>query len=112
MGIQMPADEVLFFPTLPLRVDSVRAKRGDSVTGRVMTVSNSRLADRLLALDQRREARSPGRSVTIEEPDLGVKTTGTVTLVSDRPGTHKADPGRIYLEVTPRPRRHSWSAPR
>ena len=44
MGIQVPANEVLFFPTLPLRVDSVRVRRGDSVAGRVMTVSNSRLA--------------------------------------------------------------------
>ncbi len=102
VGIQMPADEVLFFPTLPLRVDNVRAKRGDSVTGRVMTVSNSRLAvDSSLSLNDAKLVRQ-GAQVTIEEPDLGVKTTGAVTLVSDRPGTHQADPGRIYLEVTPK----------
>jgi hypothetical protein len=101
IGIQVPADEVLFFPTLPLRVDNVRARRGDSVAGRVMTVSNSRLAvDSSLSINDAKLVRS-GAAVTIEEPDLAVKTTGAVTLVADRPGTHRADPGRIYLEVTP-----------
>jgi hypothetical protein len=102
MGIHVPADEVLFFPTLPLRVDDARAKRGDSVTGRVMTVSNSRLAvDSSLSVNDAKLIRQ-GAAVTIEEPDLGVKTTGRVTFVADRPGTHKADPGRFYLEVTPK----------
>jgi putative peptidoglycan binding protein len=101
VGIQVPADEVLFFPTLPLRVDNVRSKRGDSVNGRVMTVSNSRLAvDSSLSINDAKLVRQ-GATVTIEEPDLSVKTTGRVTLVADRPGTHRADPGRVYLEVTP-----------
>jgi hypothetical protein len=39
--------------------------------------------------------------VTIEEPDLGVRTTGVVSTVADRPGTNKVDPARVYLEVTP-----------
>ena len=38
----------------------------------------------------------------IEEPDLGIKTTGIVTQVADRPGTHKVDPGRVYVSITPR----------
>jgi hypothetical protein len=102
MGIQVPADEVLFFPTLPLRVDSVRARRGDAVTGRVMTVSNSRLAiDSSLSVNDAKLVRA-GAPVTIEEPDLGVKASGVVSLVADRPGTHKVDPGRIYLEVKPK----------
>jgi hypothetical protein len=102
MGIQVPADEVLFFPTLPLRIDSVRSRRGDQVTGRVMTVSNSRLAvDASLSLNDAKLVHN-GAQVAIEEPDLGVRTTGTVTFVGDRPGTHQVDPGRIYLEVTPK----------
>jgi putative peptidoglycan binding protein len=102
IGIQVPADEVLFFSTLPLRIDSVRSRRGDTITGRVMTVSNSRLAiDSSLSLNDAKLVRN-GAPVTIEEPDLGVRTTGTVSLVADRPGTHKVDPGRIYLEVKPK----------
>ena len=73
MGIQVPADEILFFSTLPLRVDSVRVRRGDTVTGRVMTVSNSRLAiDSSLSPNDAKLVR-PGATVKIEEPDLGVK---------------------------------------
>ena len=102
IGIQVPADEVLFFRTLPLRVDSVRVRRGDSVTGRVMTVSNSRLAvDSSLSVNDAKLVRS-GASVTIEEPDLAIRTTGVVSQVADRPGTHAVDPSRLYLAVAPR----------
>jgi multidrug efflux pump subunit AcrA (membrane-fusion protein) len=102
MGVSVPANEVLFFPTLPLRVDTVKIKRGDSAAGtQVMTVSNSRLAiDSSLSLDDARLVRA-GASVKIEEPDLGVRTTGAVTQVADRPGTNKVDPSRVYLEVSP-----------
>ena len=92
IGVLVPANEVLFFPTLPLRVDSVRAKRGDSASGRVMTVSNSRLAvDSSLSLDDAKLVRV-GAPVKVEEPDLGVRTSGVVTQVADRPGTNKVDP--------------------
>jgi peptidoglycan hydrolase-like protein with peptidoglycan-binding domain len=101
IGVHVPANEVLFFSTLPLRVDSVRVKRGDSVGGRVMTVSGSRLAvDSSLSLDDAKLVRV-GANVKIDEPDLGVRTTGVVTEVADRPGTNKVDPSRVYLEVTP-----------
>jgi peptidoglycan hydrolase-like protein with peptidoglycan-binding domain len=102
IGIQVPANEVLFFPTLPLRVDSVGVRRGDNAGGKVMTVSNSRLAiDSSLSLNDAKLVR-PDARVTIEEPDLGVRTTGVVRQVADRPGTHKVDPARVYLEVAPR----------
>jgi peptidoglycan hydrolase-like protein with peptidoglycan-binding domain len=101
MGITVPANEVLFFPTLPLRVDTVRVRRGDSVTGQVMTVSNSRLGiDSSLSLTDAKLVRR-GALVKIEEQDLGVRASGAVTQVADRPGTHKVDPSRVYLEVTP-----------
>jgi peptidoglycan hydrolase-like protein with peptidoglycan-binding domain len=101
IGIQVPANEVLFFPTLPLRVDTLIARRGDSGAGNVMTVSNSRLAiDSSLSLNDAELVRQ-GADVTIEEPDLGVRASGTVSQVADRPGTHKVDPTRVYLEVAP-----------
>lgn len=101
IGIQVPANEVLFFPTLPLRVDTLIARRGDSVSGNVMTVSNSRLAiDSSMSLNDAKLVRQ-GAEVTIEEPDLGVRASGTVSQVADRPGTHKVDPTRVYLEVAP-----------
>lgn len=101
IGIVVPANEVLFFSSLPLRVDSVRVRRGDSVATNVMTVSNSRLAiDSSVSLNEAKLVR-PGARVTVEEPDLGVRTSGVVTEVADRPGTHKVEPSRVYLEVAP-----------
>jgi multidrug efflux pump subunit AcrA (membrane-fusion protein) len=101
-SIQVPADEILFFPVLPLRVDAVNLKPGDPLSGKVMTVTNSRLAiDSSLAANDAALVR-PGQAVTIEQPDLGIKITGTVTRVADRPGTNGvSDPSRVYLEVTP-----------
>jgi hypothetical protein len=102
MGVYVPANEVLFFPTLPLRVDTVRVRRGDSAAGHVMTVSNSRLAvDSSLSLGDAKLVREDA-PVTIEEPDLGVRASGVVSQVADRPGTHKVDPARVYLEVVPK----------
>ena len=43
LGIQLPVNEVLFFASLPLRIDDVTVKTGDELTGPVMTVSNSQL---------------------------------------------------------------------
>jgi hypothetical protein len=100
-GIQVPANEVLFFPTLPLRVDTVKAKRGSTVSGAVMTVTNSRLAiDSSLSVSDRKLVRV-GDPVTIEEQDLGIRLRGTVTRVADTPGTNRVDPARFYLQITP-----------
>ena len=100
-GVQVPANEVLFFRTLPLRVDAVQAKFGSQVTGRVMTVTNARLAvDSSLSIQDAGLVR-PGNRVVIDAQDLGIRTTGTVTYVANKPGTNKVDPSRVYMEVTP-----------
>ena len=101
-GIQLPANELLFFPKLPLRVDDSSVKRGDSISGAVMTVSNSQLAaDSSLSISDAKLVRV-GMPVTIEEQELGITVRGTVTRVADKPGTDKVDPTRVYFEVTPR----------
>ena len=100
-GIQLPANEVIFFRSLPLRVDSVTTKVGSIVTGSVMTVTNARLAvDSSLSIQDAGLVR-PGNRVVIDAQDLGIKTTGTVTFVANKPGTNKVDPSRVYMEVTP-----------
>jgi Putative peptidoglycan binding domain len=105
-GVQVPANEVLFFPTLPLRVDVIKAKRGDTVTGRVMDVTGSRLAvDSSLSVSDAKLVH-PGDPVTIEDQDLGVTTRGKVKDVGQTPGTsppgtNPVDPSRFYLGVTP-----------
>ncbi|MDQ4096674.1 MAG: hypothetical protein M3144_02230, partial [Actinomycetota bacterium] len=100
-GIAVPADEVLFLPTLPVRVDDAKLKAGDEVVGPVMTVTNAQLIiDSALSRDDAKLVRQ-GAPVTLRAPDLGVDGTGTVTHVATSPGTNGVDPQRFYLEVTP-----------
>lgn len=101
LGTQVPADEVLFFPTLPLRIDDVKVKPGDAVTGPVMTVTNSRLAidAALSAVDAKIVHK--GAAATITEPERAVRATGSVTDTANTPGTRGVDPQRFYMEVTP-----------
>ena len=83
-GVQVPANEVLFFPTLPLRVDAVKAKRGDSISGKVMDATTSELVvDSSLSVSDRALVR-PGDRVDIEDQDLNIKTHGIVREVSGR----------------------------
>jgi hypothetical protein len=101
-GVQVPANEVLFFSSLPVRVTSVSARRGNTISGSVMKVSRSGLAvDSSLSVSDAKLVR-PGDPVIIEEQDLGIKTRGRVTSVANTPGTNRVDPGRFYLAVTPR----------
>ena len=99
--IQVPADEVLFFPAVPLRIDDVTVKEGDEPTGPVMTVSSSTLSvDGALTAQDAKLVRA-GADVKIAAADLGVQAAGTVTTVADQPGTQGADAQRYYLQVTP-----------
>lgn len=109
-GVQVPADEVLFFASLPVRVDSLAVKRGSQLAGSVMTVSNSRLAiDTSLSVSDAKLVRR-GLPVRIEELDLGVRISGRVSLVANKPGTiptdlagtTPVDPARTYAEVLPK----------
>jgi peptidoglycan hydrolase-like protein with peptidoglycan-binding domain len=100
LGIQVPVDEVLFFPALPLRVSEAKRGQGEEVVGPVMTVTSSRLViDSALSQGDAKLVR-PGAPVAIRVPDLGVEATGTVTQVATTPGTNGVDPQRFYMEVT------------
>ena len=100
-SVQVPANEILFFPTLPLRVDTVKAKRGSAVSGSVMNVTSSRLVvDSSLSVSDANLVRIGDRAV-IDDQDLNIKTSGFVSAVADQPGTNKVDPSRFYMSVTP-----------
>lgn len=102
LGVQVPADELLFLPTLPLRVDEVKVKVGDQLAGPAMTVSSAVLAiDGALTLDDARLVRAEAQ-VAVSAQELGVRGTGVVKEVSTTPGTRGVDPQRFYFEVTPK----------
>jgi peptidoglycan hydrolase-like protein with peptidoglycan-binding domain len=101
LGLQIPAGEILFFPTLPVRVDEAKLAVGEEATGPVMTVTSSRLVveSALSATDAK--LIKEGDGVVIRATESGVEATGTVSHVATSPGTHGVDPQRYYLEVTP-----------
>ena len=100
-SVQVPADEVLFFPTLPVRVDDVKLKVGDEANGQVMTVTNSRLViDSSLSAEDARSVLKDA-TVAIKASDQNINATGKVTNVATQPGTNGVDPTKFSVEVTP-----------
>lgn len=95
----VPADELIFVPTLPVRVESLHATIGDPAQGTVLMVTNDQLAVDSQLLLAEASLVKPGMPVTIDEPDLGVQATGTVVLVADNPGTNGVDSYHVYFET-------------
>ena len=99
VGVQVPVDEVIFVPVLPVRVGQINVLVGNPASGPVMAVTDNRLAiDSSLALDEAPLVK-PDMPVTIDEPSLGIKASGVVARVADTPGTFGVDGFHIYFEV-------------
>ena len=99
LGVQVPADEIVFIPALPVRVHEVTARVGDPLRGTVMSVTDNQLAiDSSLPLNAAQLVK-PGMSVAIDEQALGINATGVVAWVANTPGTHGVDGYHIYFEV-------------
>ncbi|MEW5957924.1 MAG: peptidoglycan-binding protein [Chloroflexota bacterium] len=98
-GVMVPLDEIVFFPTVPIRVEQINVAVGDTLSGPILTVTNNQLViDSSLRLDEASLVK-PGMTVAIDEPDLGLKATGVVSKVADSPGTFGVDGFHIYFEV-------------
>jgi hypothetical protein len=98
-GVQVPADEILFVRTLPVRVEQIDAMVGDMARGPVMKVTNNQLAiDASLRIDEAPLVK-PGMTVAIDEQALGIKATGVVQWLGASPGTHGLDNYHIYCEI-------------
>jgi len=99
LGFQVPADEVIFLPALPVRVHEVSASVGANASGSVMSVTDNQLSiDSRLPIETAPLVRA-GMRVAVDEQALGVKTTGVVETVANTPGTHGADGYHFYLGV-------------
>jgi peptidoglycan hydrolase-like protein with peptidoglycan-binding domain len=99
--VRLPADEVVFLPQLPVRVDEVTAKRGDTLAGPVMAVTSSQVVvDSSLGVSDAKLVRV-GDPVTIDEQELGIRARGRVAVLDTTPGTRKVDPNRFFLRVVP-----------
>jgi hypothetical protein len=99
LGVQVPADEVVFIPALPVRVEEVTAAVGAHAVGPVLSVTDNQLAvDSALPLDSAPLVR-PGMRVALDERTLGVRASGVVKMVAGTPGTRGVDGFHIYFEV-------------
>lgn len=99
LGVQVPADEIVFIPALPVRVEDITAKVGDPARGAMMSVTDNQLSiDSLLTLEAASLVK-PGMPVRIDEQALGIKATGLVEFVAETPGTRGADGYHVYFEV-------------
>jgi hypothetical protein len=98
-GVKVPVDEIIFLPSLPVRVEKLHANIGDNAGGPILTVTNNQLAiDSALPLDEAPLVK-PGMPVAIDEPDLGIAAKGTVQRVAESPGTDGVDGFHIYFET-------------
>lgn len=101
VGVVVPANEVLFFPNLPLRVDEPKVKRGDDGTKEVMVVTTSRLAiDGSVPIPDAKLVQV-GDKVAVVSTELGIEAAGVVTKLADKPGTNGVDAQKVYMEVVP-----------
>jgi peptidoglycan hydrolase-like protein with peptidoglycan-binding domain len=99
LGIQVPVDELVFIPSLPVRVEELKAVVGGPATGTVMTVTNNQLSiDSSVTLDSAPMIK-PGMPVSIDEQALGVKARGVVLSVASTPGTRGVDGLHFYFEI-------------
>lgn len=99
LGVQVPADEVVFLANLPVRVESVSGTVGNPASGTVLSVTDNQLVvDSSLALDAAQLVKA-GMPVAIDEPALGIKASGVVTMVATTPGTRGVDGFHVYFET-------------
>ena len=98
-GVQVPADEVVFVASDPVRVSELLLVLGDAVAGPVMTVTDASVhVDAGVALADAGLVQ-PGMNVTIDEPDLGIATHGIVASVASAPGTNGVDGFHVYVAI-------------
>ena len=101
LGTWLPAGEVVFLKSMPVRVDQVAVSRGSVIEGSFITVSGSELALRSSVTERDAPRIEVGMEVQIENPETGGTIPGVIALKADRAGTDGVQPDRIYLEITP-----------
>ena len=82
-GVTVPAGEIVFLPSLPLRIDQVEAEVGETPPAGFVWVSGARLAvdSSIDAVDA--DLVRVGQEVTIEVPGVDRTFTGTIAEVAD-----------------------------
>jgi peptidoglycan hydrolase-like protein with peptidoglycan-binding domain len=99
LGYQLPLDEIVFIPALPVRVEEVTAAVGNAASGPIMSVTDNQITIHSSLSLEAAPLVKPGMEALIDEPAVGIKTKGIVEFVEDTPGTHGVDGYHIYFAV-------------
>lgn len=99
-GVQVPADEVIFVPSAPVRVAEHAAELGARADAPLLAVTDSVITVIGALPIEEAGLVAEGMEVAIDEPDLGISATGTVSGVAGQPGTNGADGFHVSFEVT------------
>jgi hypothetical protein len=98
-GVRVPADEIIFVPSLPVRVSEQLVPLGASVEGPIMAVTDSVVVIDSSVPVEEATLVAAGKTVLIDEPALGIQGTGTITRVAAGPGTDGVDGFHVYFQV-------------
>src|SRR5262249_41858816 len=99
LGLQVPADEIVFMPSLPARLHEITAAIGSNATGKVLSVTDNQLSiDSQLPIESAPLVK-PGMKVAIDEQALGIRASGTVETVASTPGTSGVDGYHFYMGI-------------
>ena len=98
-GVQVPAGELIFVPSAPLRVTELIAATGQQPAGVVIAGTDLIVAvDGSLPLEEAALVEA-GMEAQLDEPDLGIDASGVVSRVAEAPGTDGVDGFHVYFEV-------------
>jgi hypothetical protein len=100
-GIVVPANEVVVFNALPLRIDESKLAAGDALSGVFMTVSTQRVAVDSSVDPADASGLRLGQDAEIEASDLQITLKAKITEIASSTGTKGAAAGRIHVELTP-----------
>lgn len=100
-GVKIQSGEIVFLSSVPARVNSVTATRGQSAEGTLLTVSSSTIAIQTSVAKADKKYVSVGQKakITIEESSKIVD--GTVLSIADSTGTDGAGENRYAVTIEP-----------
>jgi peptidoglycan hydrolase-like protein with peptidoglycan-binding domain len=99
LSTPVPLDEIVFIPSLPVRVEQVMGVVGGTASGPILSVTDNQIViDSSLPLEVAPHVK-PGMEVAIDEPSLGFKAKGVVEAVAESPGTRGVDGYHFYYSV-------------
>ncbi|MFC9243946.1 peptidoglycan-binding protein [Streptomyces sp. NPDC057136] len=81
-GTRVPVGETLFLPKLPVRLDKVTVRAGDTPSGQIGTVTSSDLVVQAVVPGADATLLRQGMTVEVQAPD-GKKAKGTVAALGD-----------------------------